>query len=578
MITLPPVPVEVPDLEVDPAAILAYARALLAGSAQVDDLGTFVAGPARVQDWRGAAGAAYATTIAPIGAKADVASLALRRVGFRADQHGNEMARLLEDRTGLALRRDHLTRAVGDLAARATSVTTVEATAFQQECDLVTGEVRRFGEDVGTWVGRVALEEAEMSTAFLALMTVDQALATYAGQDDPADGALATMPGPGASPGQVQNWWQHLTHDQQWAIFVAAPGAIGNRDGVPAWARDRANGVALDRDLATWSDLDGRGLLTPDEQRWYANALSARDALDRMGDAVDPVTGEPVHTTLYTYDPTAFGGDGRIAVAAGDLDTADNVAVVVPGFGTDMGSAEYQSTRAVDLYTDARALDPHATNATMFWIGYDAPDNVPWGNGADDGWDAVEVASERAATQGGDRLADTLDGLAADRAGHAAHVTVVGHSYGSTTTGIAATEHHLPIDDVVLVGSPGAGEHADHASDLQVGAGHVWVGAASSDPISWLGNHGWANLENLTDGGGLGTDPAGDDFGGTRFDAEVPGSGGERHLRDHSAYFTPGSDSLDNIAHVVNGQYAAVTHAEGRHDPWWRGPYDPEAG
>ena len=34
----------------------------------------------------------------------------------------------------------------------------------------------------------------------------------------------------------------------------------------------------------------------------------------------------------------------------------------------------------------------------------------------------------------------------------------------------------------------------------------------------------------------------------------------------------------DNIAHVVNGQYAAVTHAEGRHDPWWCGPYDPEAG
>ena len=38
---------------------------------------------------------------------------------------------------------------------------------------------------------------------------------------------------------------------------------------------------------------------------------------------------------LYLYDPTAFDGDGAVAVCAGDLATADNVAVVVPGFGTD---------------------------------------------------------------------------------------------------------------------------------------------------------------------------------------------------------------------------------------------------
>lgn len=578
MITLPPVPVEVPDLDVDPAAILAYARALLAGSAQVDDLGSFAAGPARIPSWRGDSGTTYAATIAPVGTTADSASLALRRVGLRVDQHGDEMARLLGDRTGLVLRRDDLVRRVGELATRATSLTTSDAASFQQECDRMAGDVRRFTDDVRSWTGRVAHEEAEMNEAFLALMTVDQALSTYAGADDPADGALASMPGPGASPEQVHRWWEGRTHDQQWAIFVAAPGAIGNRDGIPSWARDRANTVALDRDLATWSDLERRGLLTPEEQVGYANALSAHDALDRMGDALDPVTGEPVRTSLYTYDPSAFGGDGRVAIAAGDPDTADNVAVVVPGFGTDMGSAEYQAARAVDLYTDARSLDQHASNATMFWIGYDAPDNVPWGHGADRGWDAVDVASEELATRGGDRLADTLDGLAADRVGHAAHVTVVGHSYGSTTTGIAATEHQLPVGDVVLVGSPGAGERADHASDLQVGPGHVWVGAASSDPISWLGNHGWLNLEDLTDGGGLGTDPAGDDFGGTRFQAEVPGHHGGLHLSDHSAYFSPGSRSLDNIAHVVNGQYAAVTHAEGRHDPWWRGPYDPEAG
>ncbi len=576
MTTLPPVPVEVPELEADPAAILGYAKALLTGSAQVDDLGTFVAGPARIDDWHGEAGAAYTTTIAPIGTEADASSLALRRVGLRVDQHGQEMGRLLEERAELVLRRSELVRAVTHLVVEAPGVLVADVADFQGRCDAVSAHVRGFAQDVASWAGRVSLEETEMNEAFLGLMTVDQALSTYAGKTDPADDALATMPGPDASPAQVRHWWDGLTHDQQWAIFFAAPGVLGNRDGVPAWARDRANTTALDRDLATWSDLDRRGLLTPDEQRWYANALSTQDALDRMGDALDPVTGQPIQSTLYTYDPSAFGGDGRVAIAAGDLDTADNVAVVVPGFGTDMGSAEYQGARAVDLYTDARGLDPHASNATMFWIGYDAPDNVPWGHGADAGWDAAGVVSEQAAARGGDRLSDTLDGLATDRADAPAHVTVIGHSYGSTTTGIAATEHHLPVDDVVLVGSPGVGEHADHAGDLQVDGGHVWVGAASSDPISWLGNHGWVNLENLTEGGGLGTDPANDDFGGTRFDAEAPGGHGGLHLGDHSSYFTPGSESLDNIAHVVNGQYAAVTHAQGRHDPWWGGAYDPE--
>lgn len=579
MTTLPAPPPDVPDLDVDPPTILGYARALLAASSRVDDLGTFVSGPARIADWQGAAGSAYAASIAPLGAEADAASLALRRVGLRVDQHGHAMAALRDERSDLATRRVELARAVSALELRAATVRLDGAADFAQECRTVAARVQGFADDALAWSGRVAREEAEMSAAFVSLMSLDQALATYAGTTDPADLALRSMPPPSAGPREVRDWWRGLTDDEQWAVLLVAPGVIGNRDGVPAWARDRANTTALDRDLATWSDLDRRGLLTPSERRWYANARATRDALDRMSEALDPVTGEPIRTTLHLYDPSAFGGDGRVAIAAGDPDTADNVAVVVPGFGTDMGSAEYQGARAVDLYTEARALAPHASNATLFWIGYDAPDNAPWGqwsgDGAD-GWDAAGVVTEQMAARGGDRLADTLDGLAVDRAEHPAHVTVVGHSYGSTTTGIAATQHDLPVDDVVLVGSPGAGEHAVHATDLQVGRGHVWVGAASSDPISWLGDHGWLNLHDL-DGGGLGTDPAGDGFGATRFDAEVPGHHGGVHLADHSAYFTPGSESLDNIARVVDGQYAAVTHAPPRHDPWWGRPFDPAA-
>ena len=48
----------------------------------------------------------------------------------------------------------------------------------------------------------------------------------------------------------------------------------------------------------------------------------------------------------------------------GDLDTADNVAVTVPGFGTDAESAPYQADRARTLYESTRFLDPNQTNAT----------------------------------------------------------------------------------------------------------------------------------------------------------------------------------------------------------------------
>ena len=142
-------------------------------------------------------------------------------------------------------------------------------------------------------------------------------------------------------------------------------------------ARDDANTVALDRDLADWGLLEDRGLLTDDERQWLDNARAADRAIDTIEGRVDPVTGEPIETQLYIYDPSAFDGDGRVAISAGNLDTADNVAVLVPGFGTDAQSAPYQADRAATIYESTRFLDGTQTNATMFWIGYDAPDNLP---------------------------------------------------------------------------------------------------------------------------------------------------------------------------------------------------------
>ena len=93
VVTLPPPPREVPELVVEPSGIRAYAADLLAASTQVDDLGSFVAGAARIPDWTGTGATAYHDAIRPTGRRADAMSLALRSVARRADEHATTLAR-----------------------------------------------------------------------------------------------------------------------------------------------------------------------------------------------------------------------------------------------------------------------------------------------------------------------------------------------------------------------------------------------------------------------------------------------------------------------------------------------------
>jgi len=100
-----------------------------------------------------------------------------------------------------------------------------------------------------------------------------------------------------------------------------------------------------------------------------------------------------------------------------------------------------------------------------------------------------------------------------------AHVTVIGNSYGSTTTGIAASEFGLAADDVVLSGSPGAGT-AGHVSEFTTGAGHTWVASASSDAVTYIGRSSSENVREIVTGSSLGFDPADEVFGAQRVEAE----------------------------------------------------------
>ena len=212
-----------------------------------------------------------------------------------------------------------------------------------------------------------------MALAFTRVLTLDQVEARYGGVADPADAALASKPPAGASPQEVYAWWQGLTEQQRRRSSLPHPGRSATSTASPQRLATPRTGSRSAATSPSWAPTRTSGSISDHERDLLRNARAAQDALDRIEGGVDPVTGDPIEAQVYIYDPGAFDGDGAVAISAGDLDTADNVSVVVPGFGTDGASAGYQADRAVRLYEASRSLDTSASNATLFWIGTTRP-------------------------------------------------------------------------------------------------------------------------------------------------------------------------------------------------------------
>jgi hypothetical protein len=335
----------------------------------------------------------------------------------------------------------------------------------------------------------------------------------------------------------VTGWWTWLTGDERARLVRARPAAVGRLTGLPAVVRDVANRRVLARDLAVPRPGPTYGDWRPQARRWAALAVSA--ALARV--PVDPMTRRPVAVRLVGYAPAAFGGDGRVVVAVGDPDTAENVAVLVPGMDNDLlHSAAGLVDDAARVRAAARRLEPAETTAAVGWLNYEAPG-------------LRSVASAGAALAAGPLLARDLRAVAGRPV--APHLTVVGHSYGTVAVGVAQRAGPTGASDVVLLGSPGAG--VGRAAALNVPPGHVYVGASSRDPVSYVDR--------------FGLDPTHERFGAVRFQAEDPTRNPSRlAVSDHLKYYRPGSESLTNLARVVAGDGDQVDRAPYRHELRWR--------
>ena len=408
----------------------------------------------------------------------------------------------------------------------------------------VTGDAAVVQAEVGDRVEQALRAAAALDTG-LAVLLAGMAEATEAGvAADSARFAIGVPAPPDGTPADSAGWWSALSAAAQRRVVAEHPDWVGNRDGVPAAVRDEANRALLDgrvgrldADLcAVQAHYDALTAAGPGavEAVWLAqrNDLLARlDAVHRRREVLDAVrtaaAGTDRSVLLLDLDRT----HPRAAVAVGDVDTADHVAVLTPGFGTtvqDGLGAEGETAAALrdrSLSALGGAGRRGESVAAVAWLGYDVPAGV------------VAVSTPDAARSGGADLARFYDGIDASRRADP-HLTALGHSYGSLTTGYALQQAH-GVDDAVVFGSPGLG--TDQVGDLQVPPGHTGVVEAPWDPVADLGWFG--DDPNRLDGvTGLSARPA-----------TLPDGTATAGSVLHAQYLTPGTTSQFNIAATVAG-------------------------
>jgi hypothetical protein len=343
----------------------------------------------------------------------------------------------------------------------------------------------------------------------------------------------------------VSAWWTMLDSGQRASLTAATPRLVGNLDGVPLAQRSRANETYLRESLAEANRaLDG--ILSGEERGRLTSEVAM---LTQVAEALHASADGPKRS-LVLLDTA---GSGRAAIALGNPDTADYIGYLIPGMNYQVQPQIVNwTTVADDLYREqAAVLAEHAdataptaatasvrselasasaapaesepTIATIAWIGYEAPDLFSVG-----GLDRAEAGAEF--------LETSWAGVRATRGGDQPFVSVFAHSYGSTVALLALAQGSVEVDALVVVGSPGSAIQS--ATKLKVTDENVFVGKADWDPA--------------VNSAFFGSDPGAESYG-----ASVLGvQGGTDALTGaalagsvgHNDYFTPGSESLHNMA------------------------------
>ena len=351
-------------------------------------------------------------------------------------------------------------------------------------------------------------------------------------------------------PQQFNEFWEQLTQaEKDW--LYAQDHSIGNHPGMPFEDKNHYNRMHLDElTQSTQAEIDR---LTQEHPEWAAggtpttanpNPPAYREWKQRWEAAHDRLDGyRAVQGELQSDDgvPRYLGlldEEGHAAVSIGNPDTATRNATFVPGTGQDLTRLQYSTEDAEAMFQAALRADSNLRVedvSVTTWMGYDRPMNL------------AEAALPGYARDGGDDLAAFQEGMRASHEGAQSINTVVGHSYGSTLVGAAASGgNELSVDNVIAVGSPGM--LVDNAGELNLDPGaDVYATRARFDPI------------NVATGFSLGPNPTADSFGAVEL-AAAPGPNTGPPILDlpsidaHSSYWDQGNPALLNMGAIIAGQ------------------------
>lgn len=429
------------------------------------------------------------------------------------------------------------------------------ARAYAEDIDRAIAAVARADSD---WASKITAAVAELSD--IAASPVTEA-ATVSAAAQAILAGRAVLP---SDPKDLHTLWDTLTAQDKEALFAAEPG-IGNRPGIPTVDRDHFD----QRHLLTLQAEEARtnatlraalggappmvAYPTADmvrSERDYQLRLAAVTASDER------LRGYAAVTASMGAGPTGrppmylMGIDGadRANIATGNPDTAKNVATMVTGLYTKTSGIGDDVTRAGRVREAAKKAGAPET-AVVTWYGHHAPQTP------------LQATDENYAEAGAGDLDTFQDGLRATHLGAPSLNTVLGHSYGTTTVGAAASgSHSLNADNVVFVASPGTTTstvtdlHLDGSDPAQNGQ-HVFATKAAADFVPLYGD------VVGTLGLGMGPDPTAPFYGAHSFTSADGGEGPGnmfRNLDAHSGYWDPNSPSLKSMGMIVAGAGSAA--------------------
>ena len=350
---------------------------------------------------------------------------------------------------------------------------------------------------------------------------------------------------PSWSATEVATWWGSLTEAERRAEIAAHPQAIGNTDGIDAASRDQANRLYLP--IAQQRLKESLAAIQKKYDDWERGYSSVKEygpnpyeddlriAKAKVADIeaiASSAAAHPNHSLLVV--DTGGSDHVRAAMGIGDVDTADHVATFVPGMSTSPAGSLDGYLASMENLRDHAIRNRNGSVAAIAWLGYDAPAGL-----GEAGW--TEVASTARARAGAQQLAAFTEGIQASRleAGSDPHQTVLGHSYGSTTSGFAvAGVNAATVDDLIMFGSPGSAVH--NINEYNLDSGTAYVSAVDSE--DWV--------QGIGPDSSFGVNPA-KLPGITHLTGDAVDPDGWSPIGRHSSYLDKDSATMEEFADII---------------------------